>query len=142
MTGRIFTAEDLTSDVSIECDVCVIGSGSGGAWTALELVNQGKRVVMLEEGGFHTRREFDMTEARAFPNLYQELGNRTTDDLSITMLQGRSVGGGTTVNWCSSFRTPQRIVDRWKDQHGVDTVTTEALTPHWDYIEKRLRIAE
>ncbi len=140
--GRIFTAEDLTEDVTLECDVCVIGSGAGGAWTALELVKQGKQVVLLEEGGYHTRREFDMTEARAFPNLYQELGNRTTDDLSITLLQGRSVGGGTTVNWCSSFRTPQRIIDRWKSDHGIDTITTEALTPHWDEIEKRLRIAE
>ena len=141
-TGRIFTAEDLTTDVALECDVCVIGSGAGGAWTALELVKQGKHVVLLEEGGYHTRREFDMTEARAFPNLYQELGNRTTDDLSITMLQGRSVGGGTTVNWCSSFRTPQRIIDVWKNAHGIDTVTTEALTPHWEAIEQRLRIAE
>ena len=27
---------------------------------------------------------------------------------SILILQGRSVGGGTTVNWTSSFRTPER----------------------------------
>ena len=59
--GRIFTHEDLTKDLTIECDVCVIGSGAGGAWTAHELVKQGKRVVLLEEGGYHTRREFDMT---------------------------------------------------------------------------------
>lgn len=142
MSGRIFTAEDLTSDQHIECDVCVIGSGSGGAWTAHELVKQGKRVVLLEEGGYHTRREFDMTEARAFSNLYQELGNRSTDDLSITMLQGRSVGGGTTVNWCSSFRTPDRIIQRWRDEAGVDTLSTEVLTPHWEAVEKRLHIAE
>lgn len=140
--GRIFTGDELKSDQTIECDVCIIGSGSGGAWTALELVKQGKRVVMLEEGGYHTRREFDMTEARALPNLYQESGSRATDDLAVTILQGRSVGGGTTVNWCSSFRTPQRILDGWRDRFGVDTLTTEALTPHWDAIEKRLHIAE
>ena len=141
-TGRIFTAEDLTKDQTIECDVCVIGSGAGGAWTAHELVKQGKRVVMLEEGGYHTRREFDMTEARAFVNLYQELGDRGTDDLAITILQGRSVGGGTTVNWCSSFRTPERILTAWKDRFGVETLTTASLTPHWEAIEKRLHVAE
>lgn len=140
--GKIHTGDELKSDLNLECDVCIVGSGAGGAWTALELVKQGKRVVMLEEGGYHTRREFDMTEARAFPNLYQELGNRTTDDLAITLLQGRSVGGSTTVNWCSSFRTPQRILDIWKDRFGVDTITTEAISPHWDYVEKRLHIAE
>ena len=45
--GRIVTQEELTSDRTIECDVCVIGSGSGGSWTALELVRQGKSVVLL-----------------------------------------------------------------------------------------------
>lgn len=140
--GRIYTGDELTTDKVIECDVCVIGSGSGGAWTAHELVKQGKRVVMLEEGGYHTRREFDMTEARALPNLYQELGSRSTDDLAITILQGRSVGGGTTVNWCSSFRTPQRILDVWKDRFGIDTLTTETLTPHWEAVERRLHIKE
>ena len=118
MSGRIFTGDEVTKDTEVECDVCVIGSGSGGAWLAHELTKAGRRVVMLEEGGYHTRREFDMTEARAFPNLYQELGNRATDDLSITMLQGRSVGGGTTVNWCSSFRTPDRILQNWRDEIG------------------------
>ncbi|HEY1086902.1 MAG TPA: GMC family oxidoreductase N-terminal domain-containing protein, partial [Archangium sp.] len=140
--GRIFTAEDLTKDLTLECDVCVIGSGSGGAWTAHELVKQGKRVVLLEEGGYHTRREFDLTESRAYGALYQELGDRGTDDLSITILQGRNVGGGTTVNWCSSFRTPERILNIWKDRFGVDTLDTATLTPHWEHIEKRLHIAE
>lgn len=140
--GRIFTAEDLLEDATVECDVCIIGSGAGGAWTALELVKQGKRVVMLEEGGYHTKREFDMTEGRAFANLYQELGDRGTDDLAITILQGRSVGGGTTVNWCSSFRTPERILQVWKDRFGIDTLSTATLTPHWEAIEKRLHVAE
>jgi choline dehydrogenase-like flavoprotein len=142
VTGRIFTGDELTSNLSIECDVCVVGSGAGGAWTAHELVRQGKRVVLLEEGGYRTRRDFDMHEARAMPALYQELGNRATDDLAISIFQGRSVGGGTTVNWCSSFRTPERILATWRDRFGVDTLSTEVLTPHWEAIERRLRIAE
>jgi choline dehydrogenase-like flavoprotein len=140
--GRIVTGPEITQDLNLECDVCIVGSGSGGAWTAHELAKQGKSVVMLEEGGYHTRREFDMTEPRAFANLYQELGNRATDDLSMTILQGRSVGGGTTVNWCSSFRTPERILKVWREKHGVDTLSTEVLTPHWEHVEKRLHIAE
>lgn len=142
MTGRIVTGDEVKGDLTLECDVCVIGSGSGGAWTAHELVKQGKTVVMLEEGGYHTRREFDMKEPRAYQNLYQELGNRATDDQSLTILQGRSVGGGTTVNWCSSFRTPERILKAWKERFGIDTLSTEVLTPHWEAIEQRLHIAE
>lgn len=140
--GRIVTGPEITQDLNLECDVCIVGSGSGGAWTAHELAKQGKSVVMLEEGGYHTRREFDMTEPRAFQNLYQELGNRATDDLAMTILQGRSVGGGTTVNWCSSFRTPERILKIWRERHGIETLSTQTLTPHWEQIEKRLHIAE
>jgi choline dehydrogenase-like flavoprotein len=141
VSGRIWTGDELSKDLDLSCDVCVVGSGSGGAWLAHELVKAGKRVVMLEEGGYHTRREFDMTEARAYPSLYQELGNRTTDDLAITMLQGRAVGGGTTVNWTTSFRTPERILRLWKEAHGVDTLSQASLAPHWDAVEKRLHIA-
>ena len=93
--GRIYTGDELTQDTTVECDVCIIGSGSGGSWLAHELGAKGLSVVMLEEGGYHTRRDFDMTEARAYPALYQDLGNRTTDDLSIR-LDGDSVTGFIT----------------------------------------------
>lgn len=139
--GRIVTGDEITKDLNLECDVCVIGSGAGGAWVALELVKQGKHVVMLEEGGYRTRRDFDMTEARAFPSLYQEAGSRATDDLALTILQGRSVGGSTTINWCSSFRTPERILQTWRERFGIDTLSTQSLSPHWDVIEKRLHMA-
>src|SRR5215510_16263102 len=139
--GRIYVSEEIQGG-NVDCDVCVIGSGAGGSVLTHQLVARGLRVLMLEEGGYHTRREFDLTEAAAFPNLYQELGNRTTEDLSITILQGRSVGGGTTVNWCSSFRTPKRILDHWRDVHGVEGLSEEVLRPHWEAIERRLHIAE
>jgi choline dehydrogenase-like flavoprotein len=140
--GRIVTGDELTQDTQVEADVCVIGSGSGGAWLAHELVARGLEVVLLEEGGYHTRRAFELTERFAFPNLYQELGARSTDDLAISILQGRSVGGGTTVNWCSSFRTPKRVLDFWRAEHGIDTLSEQVLTPHWEAIERRLHIAE
>src|SRR5262249_32240693 len=140
--GRIYSGDEIPSEREITGDVCVIGSGAGGAVVADQLVSRGLSVVMVEEGGYHTRREFDLQESKAFPNLYQELGNRTTDDLSVTILQGRSVGGGTTVNWCSSFRTPKRILDHWRDVHRVDGLSEDVLRPHWEAIEKRLHIAE
>lgn len=142
MTGHIYRGDEVSADQTIQCDACVIGSGAGGAWVAHQLVRAGKNVVMLEEGGHHTRREFDMTEGRAFTNLYQELGNRATDDQSITMLQGRSVGGSTTVNWCSSFRTPPRVLETWRERFGIATLSTDVLAPHWDAVEARLHIAE
>jgi choline dehydrogenase-like flavoprotein len=140
--GRIFTGTDVTRDMEVSCDVCVVGSGAGGAVLAEQLVSKGLRVVMLEEGGYHTRAEFDMRESWAYPALYQEMANRSTDDQSVLMLQGRSVGGGTTVNWCTSFRTPGQVLDRWASEFGVEGFSEAALTPHWEAIEQRLHIKE
>ncbi|MBF5044607.1 FAD-binding protein [Aggregicoccus sp. 17bor-14] len=140
--GRILTAEDLTQGTEVECDVCVVGSGAGGAVAAHLLTERGLRVVLLEEGGYYTRRDFNQREEWAYPHLYQEMANRSTDDLSMSILQGRSVGGGTTVNWCVSFRTPERILSHWRDVHGVEGMTSQELGPHWDWLERRLRIAE
>jgi choline dehydrogenase-like flavoprotein len=142
MSGRIFTGTDVTRDTEVSADVCVVGSGAGGAVLAEQLVAKGLHVVMLEEGGYHTRREFNMRESWAYPALYQEMGNRATDDQSVLILQGRSVGGGTTVNWCTCFRTPARVLDVWASQYGVQGFSEAALLPHWEALEKRLHVRE
>jgi choline dehydrogenase-like flavoprotein len=106
------------------------------------LAQAGARVLVLEEGGHHTRREFNMQESWAFPTLYQEHGNRATEDLSIMILQGRSVGGGTTINWTSSFRTPETTLARWARHHGVEGLDLATLAPHFAAVEERLNIKE
>jgi choline dehydrogenase-like flavoprotein len=142
MSGRIFTGDELTEDRTITCDVCVVGSGAGGGVLGHELTRRGLDVVMLEEGSYRTRRDFDMKESTAYPALYQEMANRATDDLAISILQGRAVGGGTTVNWCASIRTPPEILHRWRDIHGVTGLDENTLAPHWDWLEERLHIRD
>ncbi len=135
-------ARELTQDHEVDCDVAIVGTGAGGGIAARALSKAGAKVVLLEEGGHHTSREFDLEEATAYPMLYQEQGNRATADLSIAVLQGRSVGGGTTVNWTTSFRTPAHVLDHWRRVFGVEGLTEGALTPHWEEIERYLGIAE
>ena len=127
------------SDAAIACDVCIVGSGAGGAMLAEGLAERGVRVVMLEAGGHHTKKDFDLQEGHAFPMLYQDRGGRATADLAITVLQGRAVGGGTTVNWTTCFRTPDRILQHWQQAHGLPDLQ---LGPHFDAVEARLSIAE
>jgi choline dehydrogenase-like flavoprotein len=120
--------------------VAVVGSGPGGAIAAAVLAAAGCSVVVLEEGGLSTRADFDMREATAYPRLYQDGGRRATDDLSILVLQGRSVGGGSTVNWMTCYRTPARTLDYWERRCGVVGVNEEVLGPLWDSIENRLGV--
>jgi choline dehydrogenase-like flavoprotein len=138
--GRILAGAEIADLPSIEVDFVVVGSGAGGGTAAAVLAASGARVAVLEEGGHYTRRDFNMQESWAYPALYQEHGNRATDDLSIMILQGRSVGGGTTVNWTSSFRTPERTLALWAAKHGVRGLDTATLAPHFEAAERRLDI--
>ncbi|HMV65940.1 MAG TPA: GMC family oxidoreductase [Myxococcota bacterium] len=141
MSGQIFTHADLTADVERRCDVCIVGSGAGGAVLAAELASQGLDVVMLEEGSRVTRRDFTLQEGDAVPAMYQERGTRASADLAITVLQGRSVGGSTTINWTTCFRTPARILDHWRRAHGLEGLDEAELAPHFEAVEERLHIA-
>jgi choline dehydrogenase-like flavoprotein len=138
----IRTGQTIDRDQRIECDVCVIGSGAGGAHVAARLAEAGKRVVVLEEGGFHPSKTFDMTEATMVPRLYQERGWRSTDDGAIGILQGRAVGGTTVVNWTTCLRTPERVLSHWQEHHGVQGPTHAALVSHWERVEERLSVAQ
>src|SRR3954453_12397094 len=137
MAGRIVTGAEVQQDLLLKPDVCIVGSGPGGAIVASRLAAGGASVVVLEEGGYPTKAEFDMQESTAYPRLYQDRGNRATADLAIAVLQGRAVGGGTVVNWTTSFRTPDDVLAFWREKHGA-ALTPEALRPHFEEIERRL----
>ena len=49
--GRVFQFSDVHESRTETVDVCVIGTGAGGATVAYELASAGKSVVMLEAGG-------------------------------------------------------------------------------------------
>ncbi len=131
----------LTADVDITCDVCIVGSGAGGSVLAAELAARGVDVVILEEGGYHTKADFTLHEADAYPLLYQDRGTRTTSDVAITVLQGRGVGGSTVVNWTTCFRTPEEVLRHWREQHRIEGLDPATLAPHFEAVEARLSIA-
>ncbi len=131
----------LKANQVVECDVVIVGTGAGGGTAAEILAQAGLKVVMLEEGPLRTSNDFRMDEREAYRELYQEGAARTTKDGSIIILQGRSVGGSTTVNWTSSFRTPEPTLKQWAEVHGVKGLGVAELAPWFERMEKRLNIA-
>jgi choline dehydrogenase-like flavoprotein len=97
--------------------------------------------VIVEEGPLASSSEFRMREREAYPRLYQESAGRQTRDKGITILQGRCVGGSTTVNWTSSFRTPSATLAHWRAAHGLAGLTEAAMAPWFARMEERLSIA-
>jgi choline dehydrogenase-like flavoprotein len=97
------------ADLVEHADVCVIGSGGGGAVAAAELARGGRSVVVLEQGHHWTRSDFTQREDEMLPRLFEEAGMRQTSDGSVTVLQGRCVGGSTVHNLCYAFRDPAAL---------------------------------
>lgn len=122
-------------------DVAIIGSGAGAGITAELLAKAGLQVVIIEEGPLKSSADFNQKESEAYPSLYQESAVRKTEDKAINILQGRCVGGSTTVNWTSSFRTPASTLKFWQDKFGLSSYTAESLAPYFAQAEQRLNIS-
>jgi len=132
-------ASTLRADRRIEVDVAIVGSGAGGGVSAEILTRAGLSVLLIEEGPLKSSRDFRMREAEAYPALYQESAARKTADKAINILQGRSVGGSTTVNWTSSFRTPEATLRFW-EKNGLSGYDAATLQPWFEMMEQRLHI--
>ena len=137
---RVVDASRLEHDLDEGADVIILGSGAGGGISAEILAKSGLRVIVVEEGPLRSTHDFNMKEAEAYPQLYQESAARKTADKAINILQGRCVGGSTTVNWTSSFRTPVDTLGFWQGQFGLADYTPEKLLPWFEMVERRLGI--
>ena len=105
----------------LEADACVIGTGAGGAPVAALLAEAGWRVAILEEGHRHEPASMTARPRDMMPRLYRDGGQvATVGNPPIVLPLGRGVGGTTLVNSGTCFRTPQRVLDRWRSDHGLE----------------------
>ncbi|MDN6320497.1 MAG: GMC family oxidoreductase [Marinobacter sp.] len=134
---KVTDGATLTENHTAHADVVIVGTGAGGGTTAEILAKSGLSVILVEEGRLYYQKDFKMDELTSYANLYQEGMSRTTKDGAISILQGRCVGGSTTVNWTSSFRTPDATLNYWSKQFGLDALTPDAMAPWFEGRETR-----
>jgi choline dehydrogenase-like flavoprotein len=137
---RVLGGRHAALPATIDCDVAIVGSGAGAGITAELLSAAGLKLVLIEEGPLKSSRDFRQLESDAYPQLYQESAGRKTADKAITILQGRCVGGSTTVNWTSSFRTPSPTLAYWREHFGLSEFTDDGLSPWFLRAEQRLNV--
>ncbi|HET9454681.1 MAG TPA: NAD(P)-dependent oxidoreductase, partial [Gemmatimonadaceae bacterium] len=125
---------------TLTADVCVIGSGAGGSVVAAQLAAAGREVLVLEAGPPDQAPDYDQREVVGMQRLYLDQGTTATRDLGIAILAGSSVGGGTTVNWQTSLRTPDFIRDEWAESSGVRAFADETFTRSLDAVCQRLGV--
>ncbi len=130
--------ENLPDKVNLEADVCVIGSGAGGAVAAAVLAEAGRSVVVLEEGGYFSKKNFqDRDIMWAFREMYRNAGSTGTVGMPPILLPiGKTVGGSTTVNSGTMFRTPDRVLKEWEWTYGVQDAGPEHMSRYLDIVEE------
>ncbi len=128
--GQIVDLSKWRAPVRIGADVCVIGSGPGGGTAARILAEGGLDVVVLEEGPDRTGTQLTQRDAEMYDQLYMDRAGRATDDLSMSILQGRALGGGSVINVCDVVPIAEPILEYWVRAHGLTDFAPHLLRPH------------
>jgi len=126
------------TDATVDCDVCVVGSGAGGGTVAGELSTRGYKVVLIESGPGDQAPNFSQGELDGTRRLYLDSGLTATRDLGVAILAGSCLGGGTTVNWQTCLRTPDYIRDEWAERSGCGLFTSDRFSRALDIAAIRL----
>lgn len=127
--GAITDCSQIAPPAEFTVEVCVIGSGCGGATAAWELALAGRDVLVLEEGGDFTGAKLTQRDGAMYDQLYQDRGGRTTSDLSVSVLQGRVLGGGGVINACDVVPISDAVARHWQRTYALETFSPEALKP-------------
>jgi choline dehydrogenase-like flavoprotein len=104
---------------TLEADVCIVGSGAGGAVIASRMAARGLRVVVLEAGGHYNAADFHQLELWGYRHLWYKGGATPTADGNVLLMAGGSLGGGTEINWMNCVRTPALVRDDWARNFGL-----------------------
>ncbi|MFF3885949.1 GMC family oxidoreductase N-terminal domain-containing protein [Streptomyces sp. NPDC001914] len=122
-------------------DVVVVGSGAGGAMAARTFARAGLSVIVLEEGRHHPTASFGRrAPLDRFTELYRDGGATVALGRPPVLLPvGRAVGGTTVVNSGTCYRTPDHVLERWRDVFGFGLA--DRFGPLLDEAERTLRVA-
>ncbi len=129
MNGSIVDLSRSTVPAEFTTEVRVVGSGSAGATAAWDLARAERDVVVLEEGANFTGAALTQRDAGMYDRLYMDRGGRATADLSVSVLQGRVLGGGGVVNACDLVPISEGVLRHWQRRLGLAEWSAEALAP-------------
>lgn len=130
----------IKGDLTENADVCIIGTGAAGAILAKKLSEAGKKVVVLEAGGYYDGEDFNQREADMMPLLWKQCGLVFTNDMKIPIAQGSCLGGSTVINDAVCFPTPRIVLEDW-EQLGVSKELTEGIPGAVEEVYRELRVS-
>jgi choline dehydrogenase-like flavoprotein len=137
---QIKTITPEGDNMTLDADVCIVGSGAGGGVIAAKLAMQGHRVVVLEMGNQYNSSDFHQLEIWSYQNLWYRGGATLTANGTVNLLSGSTLGGGTEINWMNCIRTPDLIRADWVKRFGLEGVDSPQYDRYMDTVEERLSV--
>ena len=132
---KALTPTPIERDTTLDCDVVIVGSGAGGGAAAGVLAGAGLDVIVVESGDYYDDEDFDGSEFKALTRYYMGAPNATHDQ-SVGLIAGSCLGGGTVVNYSTSFRTPDDVRQEWAGL-GVPAFTSADYDASLDAVWER-----
>ena len=127
-------------DTTLECDVVVVGSGAGGGVVAGLLAEAGRSVVVLEKGENPTAERFTQVEGDMLNAFYLDHGLLMTQSGSMPILAGSALGGGTVINYTTSFPLPERAREEWARRSGLSLFTGADFEASFRRVSERVGV--
>ena len=140
MRDGILEYTDFSESQALSTQVCIIGSGCGGATLAKRLTDFGIDVILLEQGGYYPASDMDQNELNMAGKITAERNLATSHDNGNILTYGQNIGGASVHYWADSYRTPQFKLDEWEQDYGLADHQMNDLAPAFDEIEKNLNI--
>lgn len=132
----------ISKDTALTFDAVIIGSGCGGSVVAAELAQSGWRVLVLEKGRYFRRNEMTSQEGDAFDTMYERGLLLPTEDTGMAVLAGSTFGGGSTINWACSLRTPDPVKHEWATQHKLEAFADGTFDASLDAVCSRISVTK
>ncbi|RWE38849.1 MAG: GMC family oxidoreductase [Mesorhizobium sp.] len=127
-------------------DYIIAGAGSAGCTLASRLVNAGKRVLVVEAGPDDNTKLIDMpaTFAKVIGTarswIYQSEPEPSVGGRTLPIPQGRTLGGGSSINAMLYVRGQPEDYDGWRDL-GCPGWGWDDVLPVYRRLERNERLA-
>jgi choline dehydrogenase-like flavoprotein len=127
-------------------DYIVVGAGSAGSTVANRLVNAGKRVLLVEAGPrdddrfIHMPATFAKVIGTKRSTIYESEPEASVGGRRLPIPQGRTLGGGSSINAMLYIRGQREDYDGWRDL-GFPGWGWEDVLPVFRRLERNERLA-